>query len=233
MMRGDMTLRAVPFAMLVVLAAMVASCGSDHSQVRFVHGSPPDTPPLDILVDGKTVATGVTFGSVFPASGYQTVTAGSRRIEERDTGTTNDEINSTVTFGSSKNYTLIASGLHASIAAVLLTDDSSAPPSGKVKVRVTHLAPDFPESVDFYIVPAGTDITGMPPTVPGLAYTQASSYQTVDGGNIEVIAISTSTHNQLVDTTFNLTAGQNRTLLLFDDAGGPPTASLLQLADLN
>lgn len=224
--------RVLFFAGLAALAALIPSCGSDHAEVRFVHGSP-DTPPLDILVDGKSVTTNLAFGSVFPASGYQTVTAGNRRVEEPDTGTSNNEVSTTVTFGSGKKYTLIASGLNASIAAVLLTDDSSTPPSGKVKVRVAHLAPDLADRVDFYVVPAGTDITGMSPTVPGLAYTQASSYLAVDGGDVEVIALSTTDQTQLLDTTLTLAAGQNRTLLLLDDGAGPPTASLLPLADLN
>lgn len=228
----DMRLRLFLFAALAGLAALVASCGSDHAQVRFVHGSP-DTVALDIVVDGKTLTTNLAFGAVFPPSVYQTVAAGSRRVEERDTGTTDNEISSTISFGSGKNYTLIASGLNASIAAVLLTDDSSAPVNGEVKVRVAHLAPDFAERVDFYVVPAGTDITGMSPTVPGLAYTQASSYQTVDGGSIEVIALKTTDQSLLADTIFDLAAGQNRTFLLLDDGGGPPNASFLQLADLN
>lgn len=227
-----MNRRIFALAGLVGIAALAISCGSDHAEVRFVHASP-DTPPLDVLIDGKSVATNLAFGSVFPASGYQSVTAGNRRVEEPDTGTSNNEISATVSFGTGKKYTMIASGLQANIAAVLLTDDSSAPASGKVKVRVAHMSPDFADRVDFYVVPAGTDITGMSPTVPGLAYTQAGSYLSMDAGDIEIIALRTTDQVQLVDTTLSLTAGQNRTLLLVDDGGGFPTTSLLTLADLN
>lgn len=228
-----MRLRVLLLAALVAAAAVVGSCGSDHAQLRFVHASP-DTVPLDILVDGKTITANLGFGSTFPASGYQSVNAGTRRVQERDTGTTDDEINSTISFGSGKNYTLIASGLNASIAAVLLTDDSSAPASGKVKVRVAHLAPDLTDRLDFYVVPAGTVITGTTATVPGLSYTQASSYQTLDAGNIELIVTETTDQAPILDVTFALAAGQNRTFLLLDNGvanGSVP--SFVTLADLN
>jgi len=222
----------VPAAVLVVLGFSLASCGTDHAQVRYVHGSP-DALNLDVAVDGKTVVTDLAFGTVSPASGYLTLSAGSRRVEMRDTGTTTDEINSTISFASGKAYTLIASGLQASIAGVLLTDDHSAPSSGNAKLRVVHVAPDLSLRLDIYIVPAGTDITGMSPTVTGLAFTQATLYQTIAAESTEVIVTETTDQVPIIDQTFDLTSGQNRTLVLLDNAGGSPVTSLVEMADLN
>jgi hypothetical protein len=217
---------------LITFAVLLANCGTDHAQARFVHASP-DTGPQDVLVDGKSVVTALAFGSVSPATGYLTVTAGTRRVETRDTGTTTDVINASVGFGSGKAYTVIVSGLNASIAAILLTDDHGAPPSGDFKLRVAHVAPDLSSSLDFYIVPAGTDITGISPTVAGLGYGQASAYQSMTAGSTDVIVTTAGTKSTVLPAqNFNLTAGQNRTLLLIDD-GSPTTPSLLELSDLN
>ncbi len=216
------------------LAVFSASCGTDHAQVRYVHAST-DTAGLDVAVDGKNVVTDLTFGNVSPASGYLALTAGSRRVELRDTGTTTDVINSTVSFATGKAYTLIASGLQAqsNIAAVLLTDDHSAPGSGNIKVRIVHVRPGVPPvtgstpgPVDVYIVAPGTDITGLAPTIPNLAYTQASAYQEIAAGPVEVIVTKTPDQKSIADQTYNPAAGQNRTLGLLD-------TNLLELADLN
>ena len=216
---------------LIFFAVLLANCGSDHAQTRFVHASP-DTGPQDILVDGKTVVTALGFGSVSPATGYLTVTGGTRRVETRDTGTTTDRINSSVGFGSGKAYTVIASGLKASIAAILLTDDHAAPPTGNFKLRVVHVAPDLSSTLDFYIVPTGTDITGISPTVASLGYGQASAYQSMTAGSTDVVVTEAGSKTSKILQSYNLTAGQNRTLLLIDN-GAPATASLLELSDLN
>jgi hypothetical protein len=228
------SLRLLLFASAFALAVFSASCGTDHAQVRYVHASA-DTAGLDVAIEGKTVVTDLLFGTVSPASGYLTVTAGSRRVEMRDTGTTNDQINSTVGFATGKAYTLIASGLQAqnNISAVLLTDDHSAPASGHVRLRIVHVAPGIlpappngPGPVNVYIVAPGTDITGLSPTIPNLAYTQASAYQEIAAGAVEVIVTKTTDQIPIEDQTYNPAAGQNRTLVLLD-------TNLLELADLN
>jgi len=222
-------------AALIALCISFTSCGTDHAQVRYVHGSP-DIPSLDVAVDGKTVVTDLAFGTVSPTSGYLPVDAGTRRVEMRDTGTTNDEINSTISFASGKAYTLIASGLQAqsNIAVVLLTDDLSAPTSGNIKLRITNVAPSIeavlPDTIgriNIYIVAPGTDITGLSPTIPNLAYTQASLYQEIAAGPVEVIVTKITDQVPLADQTYNPASGQNRTLLFLD------TFALLELSDLN
>lgn len=217
---------------LICFALLLANCGTDHAQARFVHASP-DSGPQDIAVDGKTVATALGFGSVSPATGYLTVTGGTRRVESRDTGTTTDRINSSVGFGSGKAYTVIVSGLSASTAAILLTDDHGTPASGNFKLRVAHVAPDLSTALDVYIVPTGTDITAISPTVASLSYGQASAYQSMTAGSKDVIVTEVGSKTAKILQTYNLTAGQNRTLLLIDGPAPSTTPALLQLSDLN
>src|SRR3982074_2799658 len=159
-------------SLILALAALTISttnCGTDHAKVRVVNASP-DAGSLDVAVDGKTVITGLAFGGLSPASGYLTVTAGNRRVEFRDTGTTTDRINSNIAFASKKEYTLLAVGKVANktIAALLKTDDNSAPQSGNFKLRVIHAASDGPEQIDIFVVAPGTNITNAIPTIAAL-----------------------------------------------------------------
>ena len=104
------TRSAVLLLAVATLGILETNCGTDHSQVRFVQASP-DANPQDVAADGKTVATALAFGSVSPASDYVVLSAGTRRIETRDTGTTTDLINSTIALASQKKYTLLIVGL--------------------------------------------------------------------------------------------------------------------------
>ena len=234
---------------LVAFGVFATSCGEDHSQVRFVHASPgtadTDPPSLDILVDGKAQATGLTFLGLAPTTGYGTVTAGNRRAEARITGATTDVINSIVSFASKKAYTVLLVGktdpAPGDIAFLQKTDDNSAPASGRVKLRVIHAAPDGPGllagHLDIYIVPPGTDITNMTPTISALPYQQASNYQSAAAGPIEVIVTATGDPDKIRlidDPNFVLTAGQIRTLVTVDDSAGDKMSdTLLVLSDLN
>ena len=233
-------LRIVAVALGLGLGTLSTGCGTDHSQFRVVQASN-DAPNVDGAVDGKTVITDLAFGEVSPTSGYLTVAAGHHTMEVRTTGTTTDLINSAVSVGTGKGYSIIISGFvtppdvgDPGISAIVLTDDHSAPAGNNIKLRVAHVGPDLSANLDVYIVPAGTDITGMSPTIPSLAYGQASLYQTAVAGSIEVIVTETTDQVPLIDQTFDLTSGQNRTLVLLDNgAGGGNLPSFVALSDLN
>lgn len=229
------TLKILTF--IFALGAFVifaTNCGTDHAKVRVVQASP-DAGSLDVAVDGKTVVTDQAFGGLSPASGYLTVTAGNRRVEFRSTGTTTDLINSTVNFGSQKEYTLLAVGKVGddTIAAVLKTDDNSAPPSGNIKLRVIHAAPEGPAHIDVFVVAPGTDIMNATPTIAALAYQQASDYPNLAAATYQVIMTDSNDRtNTVFDQTYTLAAGQIRTLVTLDIPGGD-TMSALELSDLN
>lgn len=233
------SLRFLPLALALGAFGMFAiGCGGSHASMRFVHASP-DAPNVDVLVDGKTVATNLPFASVSPGSGYLTITAGGRLVEVRTTGTATDLVNaSNVSFSSHLQYTVFFAGLvNSKLQTIdLVTDDNSAPQSGNIKLRVFHASPSGPTDLDIYIVAPTTDITNLPPTISALAYQQASSYQSVAPTSNEVIMTATGdpTKFRLIDQTYTLAAGQIRTLVVLDIAkGGTISPTPLVLADLN
>jgi hypothetical protein len=189
-------------------------------------------------VDSKSVATNLAFGSVAPASGYLSVKAGNRTVQVFATGTTTPAlINSNINFSSQKHYTVLASGKLASIAAVVLTDDHSAPTSGNIKLRVVHASPSGPADLDVYVVAQGTDISGLAPNISSLAYQQASSYQSLAAATYEVIVTDSTdaSKTRCIDQSYPLTAGQVRTLVVLDDLSGQCSLAAvpLELNDLN
>jgi hypothetical protein len=230
---------------LGTLALLATNCGTDHSSVRFVQASP-DVNSVDVAVDSTNVATDLPFQGVTPASGYLTVTAGSRKVEISTAGTTDDLINSNISFDSGKEYSVFATGFAVlppggltdfSIAALLLTDDNSTPSSGNVKIRVLHAAPVdaiAPPDLDVYIVAPGTDITGVTPNISSLSYGQASAYQDVPATSNQVIFTNAGSKSPVINETYTLTAGQIRTLVIVNVLGGVTMSTTpVVLSDLN
>lgn len=232
---------------LAAVGILAAGCGEDHAQMRFVHAVP-DAPNVDVALDSDTVITNLAFDNPSPATGYLTVIAGNRLIEVRPTGTTTDEVNApNVGFGTHKQYTVFFTGRlndppppTPTQTINLVTDDNSAPQNGGIKLRVFHASPGAtptaPARLDIYVVAPGTDITSLTPTIGGLTFQQASGYLNLAAASYEVI-VTDPTDNaktRLVDQTYNLAAGQIRTLVMVDALGGgaiSPTP--LPLQDVN
>ncbi len=113
----------------------------EEARVLVTHASP-DAPGVDLLVDNQKVnATALTFPN---STGYLTVNAGTRNIKVNAAGTSTTVINADVPFLKDKNYSLFAYNQLASIGAVLVEDDLTAPASGKAHVRFFHLSPGAP-----------------------------------------------------------------------------------------
>ena len=211
-----------------------AGCGEEHARLRVVHASP-DAGNVDVVIDGKTVLTDVPYAN---ASDYLTVKAGTRRIEVRPTGTTTDAIDSTVSFSSHSDSTVLAEGFAtvspSTIAAVVLTDDNSDPLSGKAKVRVIHAAPSA-GNVDVYVVPPGTNITTVSPTLSNVPFQAASAYLSVDPGTYEVVVTPAGINTVIaIDVPdFTIAAGQIRSAVALDADGGGPPFQLIVLNDKN
>ena len=218
------------------LLIFLLGCGEDHARIRIVHASP-DAPNVDVLVDGKSVLTNVPYAT---ASDYLTVTAGTRRIEVRPTGTNTDVINSNVSLSSHSDSTILAEGFATvpapapQIAAVVLTDDNSSPASGKAKVRVIHAAPSA-GNVDVYVVAPGTDITTVSPTLSNVVFEAASGYLSVDPATYEIV-VTPAGNNTVVAIdvpNFTVAEGQIRSAVALDAPGGGAPFQLIVLSDKN
>lgn len=181
-------------ALAALSIGLLSGCGDDDdnpvaptpsapSQVMAVHASP-DAPAVDLLVDGAVAGSGLAF----PAStGYLSVPAGTRNVKVNVSGTATTVIEADLPLVAGQNYSVFANGPVASIGALVVTDDLTAPAAGKAHVRFVHLSPDAP-AVD-------VAVAGGPVLFPNRAFQQYTAFTPVDAGtyNLEVRPAGTAT----------------------------------------
>lgn len=216
---------------LVAVAALFAAsgCGGSSSQAKLrVMNASPNTSGMDVLLDGKTVASGIGYGS---NSGYLTLDSGSRHLQIETSGTTTILLDQTLSLNGDTQTTYVASNVAASISALVLNDNSIAPSTGNASLRVVNAAPSL-GSVDVYVITPGADLVASTPVIRNLAFDAATDYQTLTAGNYEVVLTVPGSTVALVDTgSLNLTTGENRTVMVLNGTSGGFTATLL--SDLN
>jgi hypothetical protein len=231
-------LRTLPFALvLAALSMFAASCGSSNSKLRLMHAVP-DGGAIDVLIDGKNVAPGLSFDI---ATSYLSVTSGSRHVQVFAAGTTtNAFFDGTVSLSGGTTYTAVATGSATSstVVAPLFTDNNTAPTSGNIEIRVIHASPtwntDF-GGLDVYVVAPGTSISGVSPTISNLTYKNASTYLSVAAGQYEIVMTPVGQKSNDIDiepSDLN-TAGRIRTFVVVDNAGGGLSGTPQELSDLN
>jgi Domain of unknown function (DUF4397) len=113
------------------------------SRVRVAHLSP-DTPNVDVYVNGGKTLSNVPFKAV---SDYLTVPSGAYRFEVRVAGspaTSPAALDIRARLAPHKDYTVAAINFLAKLQGKVYVDDNSAPVVGYAKVRVLHASPDAP-----------------------------------------------------------------------------------------
>ena len=128
----------------MALSLLLASCDKDddnatppQAQVMVVHASP-DGPAVDVRVNNTLALSNVTYPSNSP---YTPVSAGSTNIKVSPAGTTTYVIDATVNLEAEKNYSVFAIDSVSKIKAAAVTDDLTAPASGKSISPVNAIFP--------------------------------------------------------------------------------------------
>jgi hypothetical protein len=174
---------------------------------------------VNLLVNNKAVASGVGYGT---ASGYASASSGSQQVQIQTGGVTLLNVSATINGG---NNTILAtdSGL------TVFTDNKSTPSSGNIQIRAINASTSL-QSVDVYIVPAGTDISTVSPDAT-LNFQAASQYLTKPAGSYQIeFTPSGSKLVSINSGALSFSAGQIRTVVSLDGNGVDSTAIL---SDLN
>ena len=212
---------------LGTLLLAIGCGGGSQAKLRVVNASPNET-GIDVVIDGKSVATGIAYGS---NSDYLSVDSGSRHLQVEATGSTTILLDQNLSLDSGSESTYLATNLAASISSVVLSDNSTAPASGSANVRVMNAAPAL-GPVDVYIVAPGAELIASTPVIRSIAFDAATDYQLLTAGSYEVVLTVPNSTFALLDTgALNFSSGQNRTVLALDGVSGGFTATLL--SDLN
>jgi len=216
-------------AIRATLATLVAAGCSDATPpdgvsegVRVINAYPQ---PVDVLVDGNVVVSGLAAGQLdsLAISGLHTVTL-------RASGTATAAAVS-MDVGAGEMLTVAAVRVGASIAASALDDTNAIVPAGFTKVRVLHLAPNAGQievgrtQPDFNVTPAiGWKI---PFLYDSLAMDPlANPYFQSTVGAWDVRVWRTPSEDALgwngttAVATFTLASGEKRTVLVLDKPGG-------------
>jgi hypothetical protein len=208
----------------LILVFFTTACGSSHANIRLLNAILSQS-SLDLLVDGKTVASNVAFGS---GSSYVSTSSGSHHIQAQASGTTTIVADFGTQNLGSNSFSTAAS---TNNGPAFFTDDHTSPSSGNVKIRVINASSLLSSGTDVYIVASGNGISGSP-TFPGVTYPSASSYTSVSAGSYQAIfTLPGQTFAEFITSGQSFSGGQNRTIAIMDGQGGGFTSTVL--ADLN
>jgi len=188
-----------------------------YSNVLVAHASP-NAPGVDLLIDGVKINSSAL---AFPSNtGYLMVESGTRNVKVNVSGTSTSVINADLTLEKDKNYSVFAVDSVSKISALVLTDDLTAPATGKAHVRFVHLSPNAP-AVDVAVASSGAVVFA------NKAFKTNTPFTPLDAGvyNLDVRVAGTSTV-ALVLPTITLQAGKIYTVFAKGFLGGTGAQAL-------
>lgn len=209
----------------LVVGALVALAGcankdnpsapNNTGQAMVVHAAP-DAPAVDVLLDGNMVGNNLTYPN---HTAYLSMPAGTHDVKAVATGTTTTVIDANLPVAAQTTYSVFVNGLTPNVETLVVTDDLTAPATGKAHVRFIHLSPDAP-AVDVALVGGGV-------LFPNLVFREFSTFIPVNAGtvNLEVRQAGTAT---VVLTVNNVVLEPGKIYTLFAEGlvAGTGTAAL-------
>ena len=222
---------------LVSAAIALTACGTDEvgptgfepnqptGRIRFVHAIS-GTTPVNVTVDGVPLGVNLGYAATAPAPPtlYYPAYAGNRQFEVRRTADVSVLLlDADVAVAANADHTVIGIG-PGNPAALVLTDNNTAPAAGNVKIRAVNAATG---NVDVYVTAPGADISAIAPTFAGVAPRTASGYLERAAGAIQVRFTTAGTKTVVRDVSLGtLAAGAIRSVVLLEAAaGGTPLTS--------
>jgi uncharacterized protein DUF4397 len=228
-------MRRTLLPLLIAAAALGAGCSDDNTSpegdghLRIVHVSP-DTPALDVVLDGDTVASDIAY---LGSTDYLRLSAAGHVLQIADASAATTLIDQDVTVADRTDYTMIVGDTLAHISGVVLTDDNRTPPAGTIRIRAVHEAPHA-GAVDVYVTEPEADLTLAVPVASNVEFGQVLPYVQTNAGTYQVRVTPTGSKEVLIDSgTLTLETSQVRTVIAVEAPGGGPPFDFLVLNDLN
>lgn len=202
--------------------SVVLDLAESVSQFRLGHLST-DAGPVDVVVDGRTVASNVTFPTV--SAYFTTPTRDDVVVRILAAGTQTQLLTTTADLAPNQAVTVAATGSLAdsNIGLTVYVDDRQGQ-AGTSQIRAVHASPDAP-AVDV-LVNASTVADAA--TFPG-----ASAYANVAPSNNATILVNLDAGgaNVLTDNGNVFLDGQTYSVFVIGRAGGNPALDLLVVQD--
>ncbi|MCU0317134.1 MAG: DUF4397 domain-containing protein [Fimbriimonadaceae bacterium] len=216
----------------LVSSLFLVGCGghtnSSSGSLRLVHASP-DAPAVNIRAGTNSINNVSYLGF----SGYVSTGSGNPLVTVTPVATTTPVISANVPLAAGESKTIIAGDLVSNIRPFVLTDDRSAPAAGQIRVRLVHASPAA-GNVDIHVSAPGATLSAGTLVAGNVALGASTSYLTVPAGDYRVRLTAPGTFNVAFDSgTVAFAAGQVRTILAVDAAGGGLPVQAVILADRN
>jgi hypothetical protein len=201
---------------------------------RFVQANP-SAGTVDVMIDSALVKSNIAYTT---DTGYLTVNAGIHQLLVRPIGgSPRPFVNGMVTFDSDTRNTFILGGWGTiSTMSLPLTDDTTPPVSGGIKLRIADVTAEA-TIIDIFVLQSPNTPSGTP-TISPMLIPFASNYLALPAGTYDVFVTSIGTTSILFHTgPMTFSAGQNRTVVLSNDclptSCGFNSFKATTLADLN
>jgi hypothetical protein len=210
--RQAITLLAAGVAACLLTACQNVTGSIQYSQVRMIIVSP-NAPGIDVYEDNGVIAYNLGFGTI---TSYVPITPGSHDLAMKSAGTTQLLVSADGNFGYNKQYTVLVSNVLAQITEQILTDQSSAAPTGEVSLRFIDEATQI-GGVDVYLVPSSATLATTNPLLTNLVFPTVGGYTNIPTGSYAIVVCATGTIIPLfTGSTNSYAAGSARTIILVD-----------------
>ena len=234
---NDFVIAAVPNVSggpaAVTLAALTGSGSAQFLDVntptglRVGHLSP-DTPAVDILVNGGEYLADVPFPAVtgiaaLPADTYEVTITVANNPGAIAFGP------ASLTLEAGTWYSVLATDVNANLNVVTLTDDAR-PIALFPKVRIYHASPTAAD-VDIYLVGEGGAIADASPTLTNIPFGANTGYLALPAGTYDVVVAPTGTKNEAIRETITIENGVVYTAIARDPLPEGNEFGLIVLAD--
>ena len=202
-------------AMLVSVAQVDAAAppvaAPGEGWARFGHFAASNE-PVDLYVDGVSMATAVAFKSV---TAYDALPAGAHTFEVKPAGQADAPSVLTVVADVPEGQAITVGAVTTrdGLAAQVYDDALAAPAQGASLVRFIHSAPDFP-SVDIAVIGGAT-------VASSVTYPSATPYQAIGAGTYDLEIREAGTPNVLVQVSgWSIQPGGQATVVIVKGLDG-------------
>ncbi|APV50845.1 hypothetical protein BWI17_14815 [Betaproteobacteria bacterium GR16-43] len=205
-------------AFAAVLGVLLGGCQptakeDNEGNLRVVHAVL-DAEALNVVVKDDSKATGLSLGNV---SSYVSVAKGSLTTDVKSSTNGTLLLERAISY-TNGDQTLALYGKRGAMQAVLLSDETSDPSSGKFKVRALGLSPDA-GIVDVYLTNA--DLSTVPANFTNIAYASSTDFIELAEGDARFVFTAAGTKDVLFESpTQRYAAGGKYTLGVFPTTGG-------------
>ncbi len=206
--------------------SVAAQTSANVAAVRVIHASP-DTPAVDVYVDGEKTVSALAFTQ---ARGYLSLAAGSHLLQVFGQGV-NPRVAAPLiavpglAIPAGGRLSLVVEGLFANVRLTVVDDATFAPAPGKAKLRFVHAGPD--------VSTVNVAIKDGPVLFANTQFGTAYPYQDVDATRHDLRISPTDGGNTAVVTSIVPEAGKTYSVYLMSlgavqfylDSAMPPVAT--------